>query len=161
VLRIGNYLIVLAVALVNAIVAVSLLRGDPLLTTVQFALVLSVTMAIGTRLLAARQAIVTRLVAIEELASVDVLCADKTGTLTQTALTPGDPFTVGDVAAADVTLTAALASRTDNDDPIDTAVFARCSTSSASRRASLPEADSDRAVARDLTRCTEVFSAAV
>lgn len=42
--------------------------------------VLSVTMAVGARLLATKQAIVSRLVAIEELAGVDVLCADKTGT---------------------------------------------------------------------------------
>ncbi len=104
VLRIGNYLIVLAVALVAVIIAVAIFRGDPLLTTVQFALVLtvaaipvamptvlSVTMAIGARLLARKQAIVSKLVAIEELAGVDVLCADKTGTLTQNKLTLGDP----------------------------------------------------------------------
>src|SRR5665811_1721172 len=96
VLKIGNYLIILAVALVAVIAAASLLRGDPVLTTLQFALVLtvaaipvamptvlSVTMAIGARLLTKKHAIVTRLVAIEELAGVDVLCADKTGTLTQ------------------------------------------------------------------------------
>src|SRR5665647_1855525 len=90
VLKIGNYLIILAVALVTVIVVASLLRGDPIVTTLQFALVL--TMAVGARLLAKKQAIVSRLVAIEELAGVDVLCADKTGTLTQNALTLGDPF---------------------------------------------------------------------
>ena len=136
VLKIGNYLIILAVALVAVIAAASLLRGDPVLTTLQFALVLtvaaipvamptvlSVTMAVGARLLAIKQAVVTRLVAIEELAGVDVLCADKTGTLTQNSLTLGEPFTVGDVTAADVILNAALASRADNDDPIDLAVL--------------------------------------
>ncbi|MFZ0832534.1 MAG: plasma-membrane proton-efflux P-type ATPase, partial [Mycobacterium sp.] len=136
VLKIGNYLIILAIALVAVIVAASLLRGDAVLTTMQFALVLtvaaipvamptvlSVTMAVGARLLAKKQAVVTRLVAIEELAGVDVLCADKTGTLTQNALTLGDAFSVENVSAADVILNAALASREEDDDPIDRAVL--------------------------------------
>jgi len=109
---------------------------DPILTTLQFALVLtvaaipvamptvlSVTMAVGARLLAKKQAIVSRLVAIEELAGVDVLCADKTGTLTQNKLTLGDPFSVHDGAAAQVILDAALASRADDNDTIDLAVL--------------------------------------
>ena len=117
VLKIGNYLIILAVALVAVIITVALLRGDPILTTLQFALVLtvaaipvamptvlSVTMAVGARLLAKKEAIVSRLVAIEELAGVDVLCADKTGTLTQNKLTLGDPFAVKDVPAEQVIL---------------------------------------------------------
>jgi H+-transporting ATPase len=79
---------------------------------------------VGARLLADKQAIVSRLVAIEELAGVDVLCADKTGTLTQNKLTLGDPFSVNDVSAEEVILDAALASRADNDDPIDLAVLA-------------------------------------
>ncbi len=136
VLKIGNYLIVLAVALVAVIIAVALYRGDPILTTLQFALVLtvaaipvamptvlSVTMAVGARLLAKKQAIVSRLVAIEELAGVDVLCADKTGTLTQNKLTLGDPFSVNGIPAEHVILNAALASRADNKDTIDLAVL--------------------------------------
>ncbi len=136
VLKIGNYLIVLAVAFVAVIVVASLVRGDPILTTLEFALVLtvaaipvamptvlSVTMAVGARLLATKQAIVSKLVAIEELAGVDVLCADKTGTLTQNSLTLGDPFSVAGVTADEVVLAGALASRADNDDPIDLAVL--------------------------------------
>src|SRR5271168_3393715 len=78
VLKIGNYLIILAAVLVAVIIAVAIFRGDPILTTLQFALVLtvaaipvamptvlSVTMAVGARLLAKKKAIVTRLVAIE------------------------------------------------------------------------------------------------
>ncbi len=137
VLKIGNYLIVLALGLVAIIVAVSLYRGDPILTTLQFALVLtvaaipvamptvlSVTMAVGARMLAAKQAVVSRLVAIEELAGVDVLCADKTGTLTQNKLTLGEPFAVQGQRADQVVLCGALASCADNNDLIDLAVLA-------------------------------------
>ena len=136
VLKIGNYLIVLAVVLVAVIIAVAIFRGDPVLTTLQFALVLtvaaipvamptvlSVTMAVGARLLAKKEAIVSRLVAIEELAGVDVLCADKTGTLTQNKLTLGDPFCVGKVTADQIILDAALASRAEDKDTIDMAVL--------------------------------------
>ncbi len=71
-------------------------------------------MAVGARLLAKKEAIVTRLAAIEELAGVDVLCSDKTGTLTQNKLTLGDPFCVDGVPADQVILNAALASRAEN-----------------------------------------------
>ena len=136
VLKIGNYLIILAVVLVAVIIAAAIYRGDPILTTLQFALVLtvaaipvamptvlSVTMAVGARLLAKKQAIVSRLVAIEELAGVDILCADKTGTLTQNKLTLGDPFCVNNVSAEQVILDAALASRVEDKDTIDLAVL--------------------------------------
>ena len=136
VLRIGNYLIMLAVAMVAIIIGMGLYRGDPILTTLQFALVLtvaaipvamptvlSVTMAVGARLLAKKQAIVSKLVAIEELAGVDVLCADKTGTLTQNKLTLGDPFCLEKITADQVILAGALASRAENDDTIDLAVL--------------------------------------
>ena len=136
VLKIGNYLIILAVVLVAVIITVALLRGDKLLTTLQFALVLtvaaipvamptvlSVTMAVGARLLAKKKAIVSKLVAIEELAGVDVLCADKTGTLTQNKLTLGDPFSVNNISADQVILYGALASRAENNDTIDLAVL--------------------------------------
>jgi len=136
VLQIGNYLIILAAVLVAAIISVAVVRGNAILTTLQFALVLtvaaipvamptvlSVTMAVGARLLAKKQAIVSRLVAIEELAGVDVLCADKTGTLTQNKLTLGDPFSVNDVPVEQVIVAAALASRAENNDTIDLAVL--------------------------------------
>ena len=137
VLKIGNYLIIFAGVLVVLIITVALFRGDPILTTLQFALVLtvasipvamptvlSVTMAVGARLLAKKQAIVSKLVAIEELAGVDILCADKTGTLTQNKLTLGDPFCLNNFSVDQVILNAALASRGENNDTIDLAVLA-------------------------------------
>ena len=54
---------------------------------------------------------------------MDVLCADKTGTLTQNKLTLGDPFSVNSVPADQVILNGALASRADNNDTIDLAVL--------------------------------------
>ncbi len=113
------------------------MRGDPILThpavrpgadvaaiPVAMPTVLSVTMAVGARLLAKKQAIVSKLVAIEELAGVDVLCADKTGTLTQNKLTLGRSVlpSIG-ITADQVILDGALASRADNDDTIDLAVL--------------------------------------
>jgi H+-transporting ATPase len=136
VLKIGDYLIVLALVLVAVIIGFSIYRGEAILTTLQFALVLtvaaipvamptvlSVTMAVGARKLAKKQAIVSKLVAIEELAGVDVLCADKTGTLTQNKLTLGAPFCLDKITADELILAGALASRQENDDTIDQAVL--------------------------------------
>jgi H+-transporting ATPase len=136
VLKIGDYLILLAVVLVVVILAVALFRGDPMTTTLQFALVLtvaaipvamptvlSVTMAVGARVLAAKEAIVSRLAAIEELAGIDLLCSDKTGTLTQNTLTLGEPFSLDGIPVDQVILSAALASRAEDQDTIDLAVL--------------------------------------
>ena len=136
VLKIGDYLIVVALALVLLILGVSLFRGDNMLTTIQFALiltvaaipvalptVLSVTMAAGARILAKKQAIVSRLSSIEEMAGIDTLCSDKTGTLTQNRLTLGEVFTVNSYKPEQVIHLAALASRAENQDPIDLAIL--------------------------------------
>lgn len=136
VLKIGDYLIVVALALVILILAVALFRGDNMITSLQFALVLtvaaipvamptvlSVTMAVGSRALARRQAIVSKLSAIEELAGMDVLCSDKTGTLTRNRLSMGEPFTLSGFDVQELLLCAALASRAEDMDPIDLAVL--------------------------------------
>jgi len=88
--------------------------------------VLSVTLAIGAHFLATKGAIVTRMTSIQELAAVDILCSDKTGTLTLNKLS----IAIDSIALMDPDCTiehclkmAAYASRTDNPDAIDTVVL--------------------------------------
>ncbi|VAW17764.1 Lead, cadmium, zinc and mercury transporting ATPase; Copper-translocating P-type ATPase [hydrothermal vent metagenome] len=136
VLRIGNFLILLTLGLVALILVVALFRNDPLVDTILFALiltvaaipvalpaVLSVTMAVGAVKLARMKAIVSRLVSIEEMAGMDILCSDKTGTLTKNQLAVGDPELVAAKDVDELALCAALASKAEADDPIDMAVF--------------------------------------
>ena len=141
VMRIAHYLIVIAVVLVAVTTLVSLIRGNPTLQTLEFALVvtiasvpvalpavLSVTMAVGARQLARRQAVVSHLPAVEELGGIDVLCSDKTGTLTQNRLAVADPWCVSGVHDGDLLAAAALASRAEDQDVIDMAVLAAAET---------------------------------
>jgi H+-transporting ATPase len=138
VIRIGNYLIALAVIMVSAMFVVTLFRAANPLEILQFALVLivaaipvampavlTVTMAIGAIALAKKEAIVSKLVAIEEMAGVDVLCSDKTGTITKNELTVVTAQTFGKFTLDDILLFGALASREENRDPIDDAVIAK------------------------------------
>jgi H+-transporting ATPase len=80
-------------------------------------------MAIGALALSKMKAIVTRLESIEEMAGIDILCSDKTGTLTQNRLTLGEPVTFGQSDPQDLILAACLASREENRDAIDQAVL--------------------------------------
>jgi H+-transporting ATPase len=137
VLNIGDYLIYLSIGLAAALLLVMLFRGAGILTLIQFVLilivaaipvampaVLSVTMAVGAVNLAKMKAIVTRLESIEEMAGMDVLCSDKTGTLTQNKLTLGEPALFGEKDESALILAGALASKEENKDAIDTAVIA-------------------------------------
>ncbi len=87
--------------------------------------VLSVTMALGASALAKKKAIVSRLTVVEEIAGMEILCSDKTGTLTKNELSVKDPVAyVGDLA--DVIFDAALAAKPENGDAIDIAMVASC-----------------------------------
>src|SRR5437870_2992215 len=143
VMKIGNFLIILALVLVVILVASRLfdMRGHYdravllrlaeivlilLVASVPVAMpaVLSVTMALGARRLAKRKAIVSRLESIEELAGVDVLCSDKTGTLTENKLTLGEAQPWPGPDSDTLILMASLASRAADNDPIDLAILA-------------------------------------
>jgi len=136
VMRIGNFLIVITAALVVLIIMVSLFRHESLLEILRFSLVLtvaaipvalpavlSVTMAVGAVNLARNKAIVSRLTAIEELAGVDIFCSDKTGTLTKNEMQVAEPVVLEGFSMADLFLHAALASKREDNDPIEQPIF--------------------------------------
>lgn len=136
VVLIGRILIIVALILDALILAVAAFRHDDMAATLEYALllaiasvpvamptVLSMTMAVGAQRLARHGVLVSRLAAVEELAAMDWLCVDKTGTLTQNTLTAGKPFCLPGITAEQVLLDAALASRDEEHDPIDQAIL--------------------------------------
>jgi H+-transporting ATPase len=138
IIKIGDYLIFLAIALAIVIFLALIFRGERIADTIQFVLVLtvaaipaalpavlSVTMAIGAIALAKKEAIVSKLVAIEEMAGMDVLCSDKTGTITKNELTIGETKPYAKFTENDVLLFSVLASREEDQDPIDKAILAK------------------------------------
>ena len=144
--RIGDFLIVLSLALAFILVGFEIYRDVVvkddwqwadlvdilrmvlvlLIASIPVAMptVMTVTNALGALALSKKKAIVSRLEAIEELAGVDILCSDKTGTLTKNELSLGEPIPFGTADAAKLILGGALASQRDGDDAIDLAVIA-------------------------------------
>ncbi|BBN58592.1 plasma-membrane proton-efflux P-type ATPase [Hydrogenovibrio marinus] len=136
VIKVGNFLIGITVLMIIIILVSAFLNHENMLEVVRFALVLtvaaipvalpavlSVTLAVGAMNLARKQAIVSRLVAIEELAGVDVFCLDKTGTLTQNKMSVVQPITYKEIPEESLFLTAALASKRENNDAIEVPIF--------------------------------------
>lgn len=115
-------LLYLVIFTLLAVWVASYYRSDSIVQILEFTLAITVigvpvglpvvvttTMAVGAAYLAKRKAIVQKLSAIESLAGVEILCSDKTGTLTRNILTLGDPYLVPGVTPGELMLTACLA----------------------------------------------------
>ncbi len=137
VIKIGDYLIALAVFCVSVVFLVSLFRHESIVETLTYVLVLtiaaipaalpavlSVSMAVGAMALAKKEAIVSSLESIEEAAGMDILCSDKTGTITRNEIAVAAVVPFEGYTGNDVLLLASLASREEDRDPIDTAIIA-------------------------------------
>jgi H+-transporting ATPase len=135
--KIVRWLFLIVGVLLGCVAALSLFRGIPLLEMVPLMLVLlmsavpvalpvmfTVSMAVGSRELAKRGVLVTRLSAAEDAATMDVLCVDKTGTITMNRLVVTGVIALGQATEEDVLRDGALASQEANQDPIDLAFLA-------------------------------------
>ncbi len=135
--KVVRWLFVIVGALLSVVVVLSLIRGMPLIEMIPLMLVLlmsaapvalpvmfTVSMAIGSAELAKRGVLVTRLSASEDAATMDVLCVDKTGTITMNQLAVTGVIPLDEATEADVLFAGALASREANQDPIDLAFLA-------------------------------------
>ena len=135
--KVVRWLFVIVGALLGVVVVLSLIRGAPLLEMVPLMLVLlmsavpvalpvmfTVSMAVGSKELAKRGVLVTRLSAAEDAATMDVLCVDKTGTITMNQLAVTGVIPLEHATEADVLFAGALASQEANQDPIDLAFLA-------------------------------------
>ena len=131
-----KYLIVLDAVLVSALLVYSVATGMPLSDVLPFALILliasvpaalpatfSLATALGAQELAARGVLVTRLSAIEEAAAMEILCSDKTGTLTQNRLRPAALRPYPPQTEEELLRLAAMASDDAGQDPIDLAIL--------------------------------------
>jgi plasma-membrane proton-efflux P-type ATPase len=135
--KVVRWLFVIVGAMLAIVVVLSLVRGVPLLDMVPILLVLlmsavptalpvmfTITTAVGSRELARHGVLVTRLSASEDAATMDVLCVDKTGTITMNQLAVTGVIPLGQATEADVLAAGALASEEANQDPIDLAFLA-------------------------------------
>ena len=120
--QIGRILLTLVVITLLVVWIASFYRSDSIVEILEYTLAITVvgvpvglpavvttTMAVGASYLAKSSAIVQKLSAIESLAGVEVLCSDKTGTLTRNKLALGEPYTAPGIDREALMLTACLA----------------------------------------------------
>jgi H+-transporting ATPase len=132
-----RWLLIIVVALIVVTLIFSAFRGFSLLDVLPIVLVLllsaipvalpamfTTSMAIGAMELAKKGVIVTRLSAAEDAATMNVLCADKTGTITMNKLSMASMMPLNGFTEDEVLLYGALASQEANQDPIDMAFIA-------------------------------------
>ena len=132
--KVVRWLFVIVGALIAVVIVLSLIRGAPLVEMISLMLVLlmsavpvalpvmfTVSMAVGSKELAKRGVLVTRLSAAEDAATMDVLCVDKTGTITMNQLAVTGVIPLEQATESDVLFAGALASQEANQDPIDLA----------------------------------------
>ena len=135
--KVVRWLFVIVGALLGVVIMLALIRGAPLIEMIPLMLVLlmsavpvalpvmfTVSMALGSKELAKRGVLVTRLSAAEDAATMDVLCVDKTGTITMNQLAVTGVIPLAPATEADVLFAGALASQEANQDPIDLAFLA-------------------------------------
>ena len=135
--KVVRWLFVIVGAMIGVVVILSLIRGEPLLQIVPLLLVLlmsavpvalpvmfTISMAVGSKELAKRGVLVTRLSAAEDAATMDMLCVDKTGTITMNRLAVTGVIPLDSATETDVLVAGALASQEANQDPIDLAFLA-------------------------------------
>jgi H+-transporting ATPase len=136
VITIGDYLIVLDLIMVSLIFIAGLIRHESFFDILGFALVLtiasipvaqpavlSVTLTVGAMAMAKKKAIVSKLTAIEELAGMDVLFSDKTGTLTKNEISIAKIEAYNGFTENEVIFYAGLASLRLEQDPLDRAIL--------------------------------------
>jgi H+-transporting ATPase len=136
ILSLAKYLVAIDIVLIALITTYAIAIKIDFLSILPFDLVIliasvpvalpaafTVAMAVGTKSISDKGVIVTKLSAIEEASTMNILCMDKTGTITENKLSVYKPVTYHNVDYREVIRAAALASRREDKDPIDLAVI--------------------------------------
>jgi H+-transporting ATPase len=135
-LAIVKYMMLLGIGALILVAIYAVIIGTGFLSIITFAIiflmgavpvalpaVLAIVQSVGAVELSKKGVLVTRLDSIEDAASIDILCLDKTGTITQNKLSVGEVIPFGNVTQNDVIMMAGLACQERSKDTIDTALL--------------------------------------